>query len=224
MPAFASVVIDVDSTLCGVEGIDFLAERRGAEVRDMIVALTDKAMKGEIRLESVYEQRLTTIEPTRDDLAALARAYSSSIARGAGEAIDAMRSAGARLVLVSGGIREAIAPVARQLGFADDELFAVSLSLSPSGRYLAVHQPAPLASHPGFIGSRRGYSTGRDRRGRPREPAVRHHTIVTTDGTPRLTIVVPTANRTHPIAVSRPDGTRPDSRSASSNRASRPAG
>src|SRR6059036_1144130 len=29
-----------------------------------------------------------------------------------------------------------------------------------------------------------------------------------------LTIVVPTANKTHPIAVSTPDGTRPDSRCA----------
>ena len=28
---FASVILDVDSTLCGIEGIDWLAERRGIE-------------------------------------------------------------------------------------------------------------------------------------------------------------------------------------------------
>ena len=149
MPTFASVVIDVDSTLCGVEGIDFLAERRGPEVRDKIVALTDKAMKGEIALESVYDQRLTMIEPGVGDVLALADAYIRSVAPGAAEAIDAMRRAGVRLFLVSGGIREAIAPVARQLGFADDELFAVSLWFTTDGEYLGVNAPAPLATQSG---------------------------------------------------------------------------
>jgi phosphoserine phosphatase len=149
VPAFASVVIDVDSTLCGVEGIDFLAERRGPAVRDKIVALTDKAMKGEIALESVYEQRLRMIEPRIDDIEALAEAYIRTVAPGAHEAIDTMRRAGLRLFLVSGGIREAISPVARQLAFADDELFAVSLSFASDGAYLGINMPAPLATQNG---------------------------------------------------------------------------
>jgi len=150
--AFASVVIDVDSTLCGVEGIDFLAARRGPSIRDQIVALTDGAMKGETTLEAVYEDRLAMIQPTLDDIAALADAYMKSVAPGAATAITAMRRAGARVVLVSGGIREAIAPVARQLGFADEELFAVSLSFSPDGEYVGVHRPAPLATQNGKPG------------------------------------------------------------------------
>jgi len=149
MPAFASVVIDVDSTLCGVEGIDFLAERRGPEVRDRIVTLTDKAMRGEIRLESVYERRLRMIDPTTEDLLALAEAYRRSVAPGAAEAIETMRCAGARLILVSGGIREAIAPVARQLGFGDDELYAVSLVFSSDHEFVGVEEPAPLATQNG---------------------------------------------------------------------------
>ena len=35
---FASVVLDVDSTLCGVEGIDWLAQRRGPEMADRVRA------------------------------------------------------------------------------------------------------------------------------------------------------------------------------------------
>jgi phosphoserine phosphatase len=147
--AFPSVVIDVDSTLCGVEGIDFLARRRGPEVSARVVALTDRAMTGEIPLEAVYERRLTMIEPTLEDLAALAQMYVSSVAPGAPAAIAAMREAGARLILISGGIREAIAPVARQLGFADDELFAVSLSFSANGAYVGIYRPAPLATQNG---------------------------------------------------------------------------
>lgn len=143
------MVIDVDSTLCGVEGIDFLAERRGPDVRDRIIALTDKAMKGEIALESVYEERLKMIEPRLDDIAALAEAYIRTLAPGAREAIGAIRGAGVRPCLVSGGIRQAISPVAGQLGFADDELFAVSLSFANDGAYVGVELPAPLATQIG---------------------------------------------------------------------------
>ena len=149
MPAFSSVVIDVDSTLCGIEGIDFLAERRGPAVSAEIAALTDRAMTGEIPLESVYGRRLTTIRPTRDDIAALAAAYAASLAPGAARAIAIMRSAGVRLVLVSGGIREAILPVARQLGFADDELHAVSLNFDGEGSYAGFDDQSPLTTQRG---------------------------------------------------------------------------
>ena len=149
MPAYASVVIDVDSTLCGVEGIDFLAARRGPEVTARIVALTDKAMKGEIPLESIYGHRLTTIRPTRADIAALAEEYQRTLAPGAEQAIGAMREAGARLALVSGGIREAISPVALGLGFDAADVHAVSLRFDAAGNYLDFDHGSPLTTQPG---------------------------------------------------------------------------
>ena len=149
MVAFASVVIDVDSTLCGVEGIDFLAERRGPDVSARIVALTDRAMRGEIALESVYAVRLTVIKPSRADIAVLADAYLAPLAPGASAAIAAMRRAGARLTLVSGGIQQAIEPVARRLGFATDELHAVRLFFDAAGDYATFDEQSPLATQAG---------------------------------------------------------------------------
>jgi HAD superfamily phosphoserine phosphatase-like hydrolase len=149
VPTFASVVIDVDSTLCGVEGIDFLAERRGPDVGRRIVELTDLAMKGEIPLESVYSERLTIVRPGLEDIRALATAYMESVAPGAPEAIATMRAAGARLALVSGGILQAILPVARELGFGADEVHAVSLRFASDGSYAAIDEPAPLATQRG---------------------------------------------------------------------------
>ena len=149
MAAYASVVIDVDSTLCGTEGIDFLAARRGAQVATQIVALTDRAMKGEIALEAIYGHRLTTICPTRADIAALAAEYERTLAPGAPDAIFAMRAAGVRVALVSGGIREAIAPVARTLGFDEADLHAVSLRFDDAGNYLDFDRSSPLATQPG---------------------------------------------------------------------------
>ncbi|HKN69287.1 MAG TPA: HAD-IB family phosphatase [Gemmatimonadaceae bacterium] len=149
MPAYASVVLDVDSTLCGVEGIDFLAARRGPEVMARIVGLTDKAMKGEIPLESIYGHRLTMIQPTRGDIAALAAEYERTIAPGATDAITAMRAAGVRVILVSGGIRDAIMPVARLLGFDDTDVHAVSLRFDESANYRDFDRSSPLTTQPG---------------------------------------------------------------------------
>ena len=72
---YSSVVLDVDSTLCGIEGIDWLAARRGPEAGVRIAELTDRAMNGELALDDVYGERLGVVRPTRDDLEALASAY-----------------------------------------------------------------------------------------------------------------------------------------------------
>jgi len=53
-PRFRSVVLDVDSTLCAIEGIDWLARRRGPAVAAQVAALTDRAMDGAIALDQVY--------------------------------------------------------------------------------------------------------------------------------------------------------------------------
>ena len=80
---FASVVLDVDSTLCGIEGIDWLAARRGPEAGVRIAELTDRAMNGELALDAVYGERLGVVRPSREDLAALAAAYERALAPGA---------------------------------------------------------------------------------------------------------------------------------------------
>lgn len=147
--AFASVVLDVDSTLCGIEGIDFLAARRGEAIGDEIARLTDRAMRGEIALQSVYGERLTIIRPGRDDIAALAEAYRNSIAADAAEVIGTLRARAVRIVLVSGGIRQAIEPAARMLGFAPSDLHAVSLSFAADGSYAGFDARSPLTTQHG---------------------------------------------------------------------------
>lgn len=145
---FRSLVIDVDSTLCGVEGIDWLAARRGPDVGEQIAVVTDRAMSGEIPLESVYAERLEIIRPSVNDIEALAEAYAATVASGAADVIARLRARGVRLMLVSGGIRQAIEPTARALGFAGDELRAVSLRFDADGAY-AGFDPSPLATQTG---------------------------------------------------------------------------
>jgi phosphoserine phosphatase len=176
---YASVVLDVDSTLCGIEGIDWLAARRGPEAGVRIAELTDRAMNGELALDDVYGERLGVVRPTRGDLEALASAYEGALAPGAAAAIARMRAAGRRIVLVSGGIRNAILPVARRLGIDDTDVHAVNVLVDDAGEYETYDAHSPMTTAEGkrsVVASlglpRRPRRRGRRRDG-PRDPSRR---------------------------------------------------
>jgi phosphoserine phosphatase len=72
---FNSIVLDVDSTLSGIEGIDWLASLRGAEIQAWSTALTDKAMEGKIPIEAVYGERMGAVRPVLREIEELGRVY-----------------------------------------------------------------------------------------------------------------------------------------------------
>jgi phosphoserine phosphatase len=146
---FASVVLDVDSTLTEVEGIEWLAERRSADVARRVREMTHRAMAGTTPLEDVYGERLALVRPGRDDVAALADAYSRATTAGALEAIEALRHAGVRVLVVSGGVREAVIPFARSLGVEEADVHAVSIRFDVSGRYSSFDSGSPLTRRGG---------------------------------------------------------------------------
>jgi HAD superfamily phosphoserine phosphatase-like hydrolase len=139
-------VLDVDSTLCGVEGVDWLAALRGESVARQVAALTERAMNGEISLDAVYGSRLALIQPSREEVGALSNAYRQLLAPGAADAVRRMRAAAVRVVLISGGLRPAIAPLATAL---DTELRAVDVSWSEDGAYRGFDDSSPLATQTG---------------------------------------------------------------------------
>ena len=74
-------------------------------------------MRGLIPLESVYGERLEVIRPSRAEIDALGTAYTRSTWR----RTRAPRSIGcaargSKVVLVSGGLRQAIEPLAKLIG------------------------------------------------------------------------------------------------------------
>ena len=148
-PRFASVVLDVDSTLSGIEGIDWLAALRGPEIATRIAALTDSAMRGDIPLELVYGERLRMIAPTRREIDTLGARYVESIAPGAADTLAALRRAGVAIALVSGGLREAIVPLARLVGADGKALTAVSIRFDRKGGFAGFDARSPLATQRG---------------------------------------------------------------------------
>ena len=142
---FASVILDVDSTLTSVEGIAWLATRRGPDVTAAVDAMTNDAMTGALPLDAVYAKRLSLVRPSRADLSALATAYSAGLLPGARDALGTIREAGVHVALVSGGLREAILPFAAELGFAAQDVHAVDVRFEPNGSYAGFDPMSPLA-------------------------------------------------------------------------------
>lgn len=150
-PRFRSVVLDVDSTLCGIEGVDWLAARRGAAAAREVARLTERAMGGEIPLGLVYGERLAMIRPSAAEVAELAAAYEQTLAPGAAGAVAELGRQGVRVLLVSGGLREAILPVAARLGVAPSDVHAVSVRFDAAGGYAGFDTRSPLATQGGKL-------------------------------------------------------------------------
>ena len=144
MPKFRSVVLDVDSTLSGIEGIDWLAARRSPEIGERVARLTAEAMAGKRAIEEVYRARLELVRPTSEELAELAEAYWQEGAPDARDTIARLTAAGVRIEIVTSGLREAVAPFAARLGLAESRVHAVPITFDARGGYSSFDSSASL--------------------------------------------------------------------------------
>lgn len=138
-----TVILDVDSTLSRIEGIEWLARLRGPEVFARINEVTERAMRGELEFDGVYAARLDAVRPTREEVVALGDAYVQNIARGAEEVIARLRSGGVRLLIVSGGMLEPVLHLAAHVGIASADVHAVPVFFDANGDYTGYDQEHP---------------------------------------------------------------------------------
>jgi phosphoserine phosphatase len=127
------ICFDCDSTLSSIEGIDELARLRGPEVFRRIEILTEDAMNGKIRIEDVFGLRLEAIRPTQGDVACVGPTAKAAIA--------ALSVKGWTPLIISGGFRQAIRPLADHLGVPQVE--AVDLFFREDGSYAGFDTAFP---------------------------------------------------------------------------------
>jgi phosphoserine phosphatase len=89
------------------------------------------------------------VKPTRSELEGLARAYVEKAAPHSREVIAALSAAEVDVVLVSGGLREAILPLATELGIQADRVNAVSVYFDKDGNYAGYEEDSPLTRQNG---------------------------------------------------------------------------
>lgn len=135
------IFFDCDSTLSSIEGIDELARFKGVE--DRIVALTNAAMNGQLPLQEVYAERLRLLAPNRADMRAIEAAYKTTLVPDARDVIAALQSLGRRVLIVSGGLADAVVGFGVWLGIQRRDIHAVGVTYNTlTGRWWEY------ASHP----------------------------------------------------------------------------
>src|SRR5688572_23670859 len=137
---FGSVIFDCDSTLSAIEGIEELAHAH----REEIARLTEAAMRGEIPLEDVYGRRLELVRPSREQVEALGERYVRTLVTDARETVAALLAENIEVRVISGGIRQAVVPLALALGLPERAVAAVDVDFDENGDYIGFDEASPL--------------------------------------------------------------------------------
>jgi phosphoserine phosphatase len=145
--SFDIICFDCDSTLSEIEGIDELAERAGCGAA--MVALTNAAMNGEVALESVYGQRLDLIQPDKQAIEWVAGLYIERMVTGVATVFQQLQEQGKQVHIISGGLKQAILPLAAKLNVAVEHVHAVDVLFDDDGHYLKFNEQSPLARNGG---------------------------------------------------------------------------
>lgn len=141
--SFDIICFDCDSTLSKIEGIDELGRR--VDMLDEMTALTNAAMNGDLTLEAVYGKRLALIKPDNAGINWLADLYISEMVDGVEEVFNALHQHGKQVYIISGGLRQAILPLANKLGLTDNHVHAVDIIFNEDGTYKDFDQNSVLA-------------------------------------------------------------------------------
>lgn len=141
------IVFDCDSTLSSIEGIDELARAAGESIFSKVEALTNAAMNGEVPLDEVFQRRLEIIRPTAAQCEAVAQLYIDTIEPTAKTTTEALKSRGYSPIILSGGFKRLIEPLAKHLGI--EQVEAVPLHLDENGEYLSFDSTYPTTYNGG---------------------------------------------------------------------------
>lgn len=144
-PRFRTVILDVDSTLSSIEGIEWLASLRGDEVFKRVNEVTERAMRGELEFDGVYAARLDAVRPTRDEMSALADAYIENISPYAAHTIARLIAEGVHVMIVSGGMLEPVLRLAAHVGILSTDVHAVPVFFDENGNYAGYDSDHPCS-------------------------------------------------------------------------------
>jgi phosphoserine phosphatase len=114
LAGFSLVAMDMDSTLITIECIDEIADMQG--LKPQVAAITEAAMRGELAFAESLERRVALLKGL--DASALQRVYDERLALspGAETMLAAVKAAGLKTLLVSGGFSFFTERLQRRLG------------------------------------------------------------------------------------------------------------
>ncbi|WP_426035261.1 phosphoglycerate dehydrogenase [Brevundimonas sp. DC300-4] len=155
MTAAPTLIFDFDSTLVRIETLEALAdislEGHGdaVSIRAQVASLTDRAMTGEVDFGEALRARLAMLPLTRIHVLALADRILDEGTPSVRRNLRFFNENAANIIILSGGFREIIAPIAERLGVSPDRVICNDLIYDAEGRVMGVDDANPLSHENG---------------------------------------------------------------------------
>ena len=155
MTAAPTLIFDFDSTLVRIETLEALADIAleghvdAESIRARIASLTDRAMAGEVDFGESLRARLAMLPLTRAHVQTLADRILDEGTPSVRRNLRFFNENAASIIILSGGFREVIAPVAERLGVPADRVICNDLIYDADGVVTGVDDANPLSHENG---------------------------------------------------------------------------
>ena len=143
------VLFDVDSTLVEIEGLDYLAERKG--LKDKLAPLTVQAMNGTLSMREAMVQKMDALRPSALDLEFMGHAYLQHVVLGVLETIEEIHRLGHRAWILTGNFQQAAELLASGIGIPRNRVLANQVILNDRGEYVGINPDLPLFNNHGKV-------------------------------------------------------------------------
>ncbi len=150
-PALPTLIVDFDSTIVRLEGLDELARLALADdpKRDEAIAtiegITRQGMEGAIGIDDSLERRLKVVRIDRSHVEEVVRLLKRNVSPSFRRHKAAIRRNADRIHVVSSGFREYVEPVCVELGIRADQIHCNALTWSKDGTVSGFDRSSKLA-------------------------------------------------------------------------------
>jgi D-3-phosphoglycerate dehydrogenase len=151
MAALPTLIFDFDSTLVRIETLEALADialdgrADAASIQAEVAALTDRAMSGDLDFGQALRARLALLPLRREHVEILADRILDEGTPSVRRNLKFFNDHADQIVILSGGFREIIAPIAQRLGVSPDRVLCNDLTYDSNGRVTGVDDANPLS-------------------------------------------------------------------------------
>ncbi len=150
-----NLIIDFDSTLVKLEGLEELAQislegnPKRKEILDKMAKITKQGMSGEISFQESLQSRFSMFAPKRIHLEKLSNILSENISDSILENQKFFRANSSSIYIISGGFREWMMPTIHKLGLLEENLLANNFVCDLEGEIAGINEESLLTKSKG---------------------------------------------------------------------------
>jgi len=146
------LIIDFDSTFIRDETLDEIAKLiSDSSQRDKIYDLTNQAMEGKIDFRQALKKRVELLKIHKKDINTIITVLEKRVSSSFIKNKNRLRSISDRIYIVSGGFKEIIAPIVKEFGIDNANIFANEFTYDNKGFITGVDDRSLLSYSDGKI-------------------------------------------------------------------------